>query len=183
MTIGLVELGRFQNIQYPSNVIDVYSEIQQVPPNYITGQDNIFYEKETQILNLPVNLQLYGLTRLFLNNHGEIIIQIAIYLMLAVLAILANRFLIRHPKQDENISSKIKLWKVIFKFFVWNFVFMIMISTYPEGASYFWLQISYPSMTYSPIPYLVGFVFMIFILLWPLHMFLIIKTCVQIIKE
>lgn len=95
-----MELLRLQNINYPIAVQETFKEVVPFPPPFLFNGHKFFDEDLSDRQAIPQIFLDHEFTAFLLNNHGESLAQMALFVFIGFLLILINRF-----NQKKNLSQ------------------------------------------------------------------------------
>ena len=143
LTTDLIQLLQFLDIQWPSNVMDLFRQAYIDPSNLVLPVCFIPTPPQDQLSNITLSkvLQLQQISPLFFVNNCEVFSTMTL-LISFVIGLKIFLTLNKPSFIPEKIS---RFGHRLDKFLAWNFVMQIFISNYPLYLAYSLLQLYYSS--------------------------------------
>lgn len=137
--LGLVELLKYTAPDYPANVIAVFDNIQQFPPNILlTSVSPVIAPDVKDVSALSVRLQTNIASPYLIENVLEPILQsIIIVLIGLLLELFYTKFSTREKLANQSTLKKILI--AALRFIVWNNVYILLLGYYIQEMLCLWI--------------------------------------------
>ena len=137
MLNDLIHLTKFLDINYPPNVISMY-----LNRGTFNSWINLPEINDPDKYDLPIMIRFYNISSIFFNNYGNVLIQMFLcYASGLFIFIFINLSMRKYLKSTSGKISKIT--KIIYRFFVWNFATIYLLSNFLKLLVYSFIKLRF----------------------------------------